>query len=232
LKKYLPSQRDVLLVVLILVVAFSTQYFSQYFSTQMITSPCSQSPSQPIELRPMELPTSPLLIVPSPSPSITPNVAPSIQPTPAPTPAPTDQPHDSAIAVAPSPSPTSDPLSVLKLSLYRSNPVQSQQVLQNIDWGQIVPGQKSNSQTIYFRNEGSMPLTMSFSPVNWVFKDASGNSLPQNYSQYFTLTWNYDNSPINVNEVRPLVFTLAVSSSLKDVASFSFNLVITITSTN
>ncbi|MBT0159210.1 hypothetical protein G4O51_04415 [Candidatus Bathyarchaeota archaeon A05DMB-2] len=117
------------------------------------------------------------------------------------------------------------------MSLYRSNPVESQQVLQNIDWGQIVAGEEKKSPTIYCRNEGNVPLTMSFSPSDWVFNDSSGNSLPQTYSQYFSLTWNYDNTKINPNEVREVIFSLAVSTDLKDVASFSFNLVVTMTST-
>ncbi|MCW4048020.1 MAG: hypothetical protein NWE99_10770 [Candidatus Bathyarchaeota archaeon] len=162
-------------------------------------------------------------------------IAPSIQPTPASTPAPTEQPNDSAIEIIPSPNASSSaasaPSSTLKLSLYRSNPVRSQQVLQNIDWGQIVAGQEKKSPTIYFRNEGNLPLTMSFSPSDWAFKDSSGNPLPQSYSKYFTLTWNYDNTRINPNEVRQIIFSLLVSPDLKDVASFSFNLVVTITST-
>lgn len=232
-RKYLPLQRDVLIIVLILVVALSTQYSSQYLSNQMLTNPSSQSPSQSTELKPIELPTPPSLIMPASSPSFMP-IAPSIQPTPASTPAPTNQPNDSAIEIVPSPSSSSGtasaPSSALRLNLYRSNPIQSQQVLQNIDWGQIVVGQVKNSPTIYFRNEGNLPFTMLFSSSDWILKDSSGNPLPQTYSQYFTLTWNYDNTKINPNEVRQIIFSLTVSPDLKDVASFSFNLVVTITS--
>jgi hypothetical protein len=168
------------------------------------------SPSQPMDTRSIDRPTSPPPILPTPTPT---------------------EPNGNTITVTPSPSPTAKPGSTLKLNLYRTYPTQSQQVLRNIDWSMIVPGQKRNSPTVYFRNEGNVPLTMYFAPSDWVFKDSSGNALPQNCSNYFTLTWNYNNSPLEVNEVRAITFTLAVSPDLADVATFSFNLVVTITST-
>ena len=176
----------------------------------------SQPATQPYAAKPVEIEPSPALVVPTP------------QPTPKPTPKPAS--NGSPVTVTPSPSSTSL-AATLQLGLYRSYPNEtSRQYLDNIEWYTITPGQYRNSSTIYFRNEGTVPLTVSFSPVDWVFHDAAGNLLPQSYSQYFTLTWNYDNSAIKVNEVRPLVFTLAVSSNLTDVASFSFNLVVTMTS--
>jgi hypothetical protein len=193
------------------VIAASTQSVGDYMSSQMTLN--SQSTSQPYTVAPAQVVPSPALVVPTP---------------PA-TPSPTS--NGSPVTITPSPDSTS-PSSTLRLGLYRSYPTQvSQQVLDNIDWSLIVPGQQRSSPTVYFKNEGTVPLTMTFSPSNWVFHDAAGNLLPQSYSQYFTLTWNYDNSAIRVNEVRPLVFTLAVSSNLTDVASFSFNLVVTMTST-
>jgi hypothetical protein len=104
--------------------------------------------------------------------------------------------------------------------------------LLDVDLSSITPGQERNSSVIYFRNEGDLPFTMSFSTANWVFLDSSNNNLSQNYSRYFTLRWNYDNYPLALNEVRPVVFTLAVSSNTKDVVDFSFDVVLTITSSN
>ena len=94
----------------------------------------------------------------------------------------------------------------------------------------MAPGEERNSSVVYFRNEGDLPFTMSFSTDNWVILDSSNSSLSQNYSIYFTLSWNYYNSPLAVNEVRPVIFTLAVSSDIKDVVDFSFDIVITATS--
>ena len=101
-----------------------------------------------------------------------------------------------------------------------------------MDWSSIEPGQERNSPVIYFRNDGELPFTMSFSTANWVFLDSSGDSLPQSYSSYFALSWDYDASPLAINEVRTVVFTLAVSSDIKDVVGFSFDIVITIVSAN
>ena len=47
------------------------------------------------------------------------------------------------------------------------------------------------------------------------------------YQRYFTLTWNYDNSTIAVNEVKPVIFTLSISSNITDVATFSFDIIVT-----
>jgi hypothetical protein len=209
--RYMPSNRDFLVVIMIIVIAVSTHYVDDFMSGRMALT--SQPTLQPYAAQPVEVPPSPALVVPTPP--ATPNPSP----------------NGSPVTVTSAPSSTSEPVSTLQLGLYRSYPTQvSRQVLDNIDWSMIVPGQARNSSTIYFRNEGTVPLTMTFSPSNWVFHDAAGNLLSQSYSQYFTLTWDYDNSAIKVNEVRPLVFTLAVSSNLTDVASFSFNLVVTMTS--
>jgi hypothetical protein len=104
--------------------------------------------------------------------------------------------------------------------------------LLDVDLSSITPGQERNSSVIYFRNEGDLPFTMSFSTANWVFLDSSNNNLSQNYSRYFTLRWNYDNYPLALNEVRPVIFTLVVSSNTKDVVDFSFDVVLTITSSD
>jgi hypothetical protein len=121
----------------------------------------------------------------------------------------------------------------LSLGLYKNDPDNNQsEILLDIDWSSMTPGEERNSSVIYFRNEGELPFTMSFSTANWVFLDSSNNDLSQNYSSSFALSWNYDNSPLAVNEVRPVVFTLAVSSDIKDVVDFSFDIIITITSSN
>jgi hypothetical protein len=101
-----------------------------------------------------------------------------------------------------------------------------------IDWsayGSLVPGQRVTSPRVYLRNEGNVPVTLSLSAADWVFRDSEGISLSQSYKQYFALTWDYDNSQMGVNEVIAVRFTLAISSSIKDVATFSFRLVVTAT---
>jgi hypothetical protein len=84
-----------------------------------------------------------------------------------------------------------------------------------------------NSSKVYLRNEGNVPITLFLSTSDWAFQDVTGKALTQNCQQYFTLTWNYDNSTIAMNETRPITFTLALSPNITNVAAFSFSLVVT-----
>jgi hypothetical protein len=82
---------------------------------------------------------------------------------------------------------------------------------------------------VYFRNEGNVPISLYLSTSDWAFQDVAGKSLSQSYQQYFTLTWDYDNSKIAVNETRSIIFTLAISQNIIDVATFSFSIIVTAT---
>jgi len=128
-------------------------------------------------------------------------------------------------------SPVSGLTSNPELGVYRYDPSKSpSQTLQVIDWtadGLLEPGQARNSPTIYFRNEGQMSRNLLLSTSNWIFKGMQNNSLSQEYQRYFTLTWNYDNSTIAVNEIKPVIFTLSVSSNITDVTNFSFDIIVT-----
>lgn len=121
----------------------------------------------------------------------------------------------------------------LKLSIYGNDPSKSPpQTLQTINWsayGPLMPGQSRNSSKVYFRNEGNMATSLYLSTSNWAFQDFAGNSLSQNYQQYFALTWNYDNSTLAVSEIRPIIFTLTISPSIIDATTFSFSLIVTVT---
>lgn len=93
-----------------------------------------------------------------------------------------------------------------------------------INWATLCPGTSKNS-TVYARNECTMPFNMSLGTSNWIFTDCNGTSLSPDYQQYFTLTWDYDNSMILPNEVRKLTFTLTISPAIvENIASFSFNI--------
>ncbi len=119
---------------------------------------------------------------------------------------------------------------ILKIGIYNNNPSSNTpQPLEAIDWsakGVIIPGQRVNSSRVYVRNEGTTSAKLIFSTSDWIFEDAGGK-LSGNYSTYFALTWDYDNSSISVNETRPLTFSLVISPSISNVSMFSFNLDIT-----
>jgi hypothetical protein len=118
-----------------------------------------------------------------------------------------------------------------KIGIYSNNPSSNTpQPLNMIDWstnGPIMPGQTVNSSTVYLRNEGTTTIALSFSTSDWSFEDVNGKFLLGNYSTYFALTWDYDNTSITVNEIRPITFSISISPEIKDVSEFSFNLLIT-----
>ena len=119
----------------------------------------------------------------------------------------------------------------LELGIYENDPTKEQpRPLQAIDWsrgGPITPGQSRNSSTAYIRNEGSVPFKLDFYVANWALKNLEGNLLSADYQQYFTVTWNYDNSTLTPNQTIPIFFTLTIASNIADVATFSFDIIAT-----
>jgi len=157
----------------------------------------------------------------TPSPTPTPTQARNASPTPASTPAPTP---------SPTPTPTQTPSTELKLAVYDDNPsLPTSMPIDSIncnDFGLLYPGQ-STTYTVYFRNEGNVPFKLYMSTSDWILRDSAGQILSQSYEQYFTVTWDYDNSVIDLGETIQITFTLAISSSLVDVSTFSFNVDVT-----
>jgi hypothetical protein len=224
---------------IILMLAVSSQFFSGSALSQAVSSHSPAAHSLPITLW-QRSPTGPAVsILPALSdqvekpnenimsiPTIPPyyvSPSPDVFPSSSPLPTPTSSPSFSDL-------PSSMNIS---LGIYKNNPDNNQsEILLDIDWSSMAPGEERNSSVVYFSNEGDLPFTMSFWTDNWVFLDSSKNSLSQNYSSNFALSWNYNNSPLAISEVRPVIFTLAVSSDIKDVVDFSFNIVITATSSS
>src|SRR3990172_6250360 len=50
----------------------------------------------------------------------------------------------------------------------------------SIDWGALLPG-NSTIKTIYLKNTGTLPVTLSMTTLNWA---------PSNATQYLNLAWN------------------------------------------
>jgi hypothetical protein len=89
----------------------------------------------------------------------------------------------------------------------------------SINWGMLDPG-VSISKTIYIRNEGNSPATLSMTTSNWS---------PAAASSYIALTWNYVGQTLGVNQVIQVRVTLVVSSSISGVTNFSFDITVTAT---
>ncbi len=87
----------------------------------------------------------------------------------------------------------------------------------SLDFGLLEAG-GSKSFTLYLKNNGNSPLTLNMTSQNW-----SPSSAPS----YMSLTWTREGQQINPDQVIQFVITLSVSSSVTDISSFSFDIVIT-----
>jgi hypothetical protein len=88
------------------------------------------------------------------------------------------------------------------------------QSLTSISWGQIAPGD-SVPKTIYIKNTGNAPITLSMSTDSWGPSGANGP---------ITITWDKSGASLNVGQSTSAVLTLAVSSSISGITSFSVNI--------
>jgi hypothetical protein len=92
----------------------------------------------------------------------------------------------------------------------------------NINWGTLNPGATA-TQTIYVKNTGTVPITLSLSTSSWS---------PSNANSYLTLQWNKENTVLNAGASTQATLTLTVASNTGSLTTFSFNVVITGTSTS
>ena len=120
------------------------------------------------------------------------------------------------IKVVTPPPPPPPPASVL-LGVYSDSDCTT--VLSSVSWGTLDPGSTATA-TMYLRNEGNVPVTLSIQAGNWN---------PASASSYFTLTWNRDGYVLAVGEVVQALLYLNVSSSISGITSFSFDITITAT---
>ena|SRR3990172_12628478 len=91
------------------------------------------------------------------------------------------------------------------------------QNLTSIDWGIIAPG-NSTTRTIYVKNSGTIPITLSMTTSNWS---------PSNATQYLSLAWNREGYVLNTNSSISAAITLNATSAAGNLTNFSFNIVIT-----
>jgi formate hydrogenlyase subunit 4 len=89
--------------------------------------------------------------------------------------------------------------------------------LTSIDWGSVYPG-GSVSRTIYVKNTGNVPMTLSMITTAWTPASAAGQ---------INVTWDKENATLNPGQSTSATLTLTVSPSISGITSFSANIVIT-----
>jgi hypothetical protein len=85
-----------------------------------------------------------------------------------------------------------------------------------IDWGSVEPGAVKNV-TVYVRNEGNTPTTLSLQTSNWN---------PANATSYISLSWDYNGQTIDLNQVIGVTLSLSISSNIQGITTFSFDIVV------
>lgn len=91
------------------------------------------------------------------------------------------------------------------------------QTLTSIDWGTISPG-NSVTRTVYVKNTGNTPITLSMTKTGWNPAGADGP---------ITVTWNKEGTALSAGQSTAATLTLTVSSGISGITTFSVNIVIT-----
>jgi len=86
----------------------------------------------------------------------------------------------------------------------------------SIDWGVLSPGAVI-STVVYVRNEGTQAAALNMSTTDWS---------PSSASNYFTVSWNYSGIILTPEEVVEVTLKLSVSSSVPQLSSVGFDLVV------
>jgi hypothetical protein len=109
------------------------------------------------------------------------------------------------------------PLAQLSFGLYSDQACTSKQ--SSISWGRLSLG-TTNTQVLYVRNEGNIPITLDKTMSNWN---------PSNLAEYLTLNWDYVNQSCRAGDTLKLTLTLTVSDRITGITNFSFDTSITAT---
>jgi hypothetical protein len=86
--------------------------------------------------------------------------------------------------------------------------------LTSISWGALAPG-GIMTQTIYIKNSGNVPVTLSMVSDSWS---------PNQATTYLSVTWNKENYSLAVSQIASATVTLSVNSNVTGITNFSCNI--------
>lgn len=87
----------------------------------------------------------------------------------------------------------------------------------SVNWGAVTPGSVA-SVTLYLKNNGTVPVTLTVSYGTWS---------PASASSYMTPGWNCTNYALGSGSVVTAALTLTVLASVTGITTFSFAITIT-----
>jgi hypothetical protein len=117
----------------------------------------------------------------------------------------------------PPPSPSSPPPPpepTIEIDIYSD--AACTQLINSINWGEIEVG-GSVDKDIYVKNNGDQRVYLSLLTQNWTPSEAADD---------MQLLWDYDDSRINPDEEIKITLTLAVSSNIQGIDTFTFDIVL------
>jgi hypothetical protein len=88
--------------------------------------------------------------------------------------------------------------------------------LTSIDWGTVYPGGYV-SRTVYVKNTGNVPMTLSMAATGWNPAGAAGQ---------INVAWDKENAVLNAGQSASAILTLSVSQNVSGVTSFSMNIIV------
>ena len=90
------------------------------------------------------------------------------------------------------------------------------QSLTSIEWGTVSSG-NSVTKTVYIKNQGRYPLTLSLITTNWN---------PSNAQAFITVNWNRESATLAAGRTVSAILTLSASPGASGFTTFGFNVVI------
>jgi hypothetical protein len=87
----------------------------------------------------------------------------------------------------------------------------------SISWGSLRPGD-STTQTVYVKNTGTVPVTLSMTANGWD---------PTNADDYLEVTWNQQGTVLAVDDDVTAILTLTAAAETGDLQDFNVDIVIT-----
>jgi hypothetical protein len=106
-------------------------------------------------------------------------------------------------------------LTVVNVGVY-SNPTCTTN-LTSIDWGTVSPN-STTTKTIYVKNTGNVPVTLSMTTSAWS---------PAGVSTYITQAWNSTSVVLAPNAVATALLTLTITNIPQSYTGFNYNTTIT-----
>jgi hypothetical protein len=111
--------------------------------------------------------------------------------------------------------PSSGTIRGINLSIYWDDTFLNETT--SIGWGSLDKGTSVN-RTIYVRNTGTVPMTLSMTVGNWS---------PSGANSYLTVAWDQEGNNVTANSYVPAQLMLSVSPSFTNGTAFSVDITIT-----